>query len=100
MSGAASGATSLPTPLPPGPWQRSHCLVKSVLPAAIAFGSPANGFFSSAAFGGRVHPPGFGAGSWLALTVKLAAKSRPAAAKRHQRGFMPNDTVFRVAHEQ
>src|SRR5262245_24099899 len=100
MSSWISGSASGPSPLPPGPWQRSQCFLKSVLPVSIAFGSPANGFFSSAALGGSVQPPGRGGGSCRALTVKPAAKNRPAATKRLQRVRMANDTVFQVSDEQ
>src|SRR5690349_8292227 len=102
MSCWLSGSASFPSPLPPGPWQRSQCFLKSALPASTAFGSPANGFFSSAALGGSVHPPGRGASGFFscaavdpvddvgavaarALTARLATNTAPAVAKTHQR---------------
>src|SRR4051812_18363383 len=109
MSCCASGSASGPSPLPPGPWQRSQCFLNSVLPVAAALASPANGFFSSAAFGGSVPPPARGAGcceglavevadcvvdvdvvevAWRALTAKLATNKAPAVANTLQRVFM------------
>src|SRR5689334_5896652 len=103
MSCAESGSASGPSPSPPGPWQRLQFFKKSSLPAATALTSPANGFFSSLAFGGSCHPFGFGASSCDARALTIAKLITYTVAIPRQRPHalrMLNDTVFPTMHDQ